>query len=93
MNTVQSGDRVQVRCSSSLEDGTLLEIEQNDPTPYWIRTGQPKKLKMISDTLLGMEVGEQKTMTVRPCDGLGKRVLVHRITVVAIRRSDIAARQ
>ncbi len=82
MSSVASGDRVKILCSSSLRDGTYLDTDEVRNTPYWIRAGTSGVTNGASEAVLGMCVGDRKTVTTAPRDS---RAVTLELLVVDIR--------
>lgn len=82
--TVKTGDYVSVNYTGSLEDGTVFDTSRADiamaenlynpyrsyePLPFIAGSGQ--MIKGFDDAVMGMAVGEKKTVTILPEDGYG----------------------
>jgi peptidylprolyl isomerase len=72
MQRVSIGDKVQILCASRLDDGTVLDHEEDLDRPVWLLAGKQNKLQMVSDALIGMHVGEQKSVSIPPEKGFGR---------------------
>ena len=72
VDRVARGDRVQVLCASRLDDGSWLDDEASRRVPFWLKAGEPTKLQAVTDALVGMQVGERKTVVVTPQAAYGR---------------------
>jgi len=81
----KSGDKVRVHYSGKLEDGTVFD---NTFTrgPMEFTLGQEQTVIGFDEGILGMEVGERKTITVPPKKGFGAW---SRNNIMTIKKSDI----
>jgi FKBP-type peptidyl-prolyl cis-trans isomerase 2 len=70
MDTVNSGDRVQIRCGVAHTDAEIDAALASD-VPYWIRAGAASGRAMVSPALVGMQVGERKLIVLQPEDAFG----------------------
>ena len=59
---VMSGDRVQIRCAPTPGDLDIVVAAGTDADPYWIRAGARAKQALIGPGLVGMKIGEMKTI-------------------------------
>ncbi|MDH3998279.1 MAG: peptidylprolyl isomerase [Desulfuromonadales bacterium] len=72
MNRAQEGDTVTVTFQGLLEDGSVFDSsEENDPLTFIL--GENEVLPGFELAVIGMEVGDQKTVTLPPEDGYGVR--------------------
>lgn len=72
MSEARNGDRVKVHYTGKLWDGRILgSTENNQPVEFTIGSGQI--VPGIEKGIIGMEVGERKTITIPPEDGFGPR--------------------
>ncbi len=70
MNKAQDGDTVTVNFHGVLEDGSVFDVsDETDPLTFII--GENEVLPGFERAVLGMEIGEQKTVTVPPEEGYG----------------------
>jgi len=86
MQTIASGDWVQILCASRTDEGTSLESETARATPYWVKTGNPERLKLVSDALIGKKVGESATFTFPVAGGDEGSNQINDLMVVAIKK-------
>jgi len=82
MPKAQDGDMVTVVYQGLLEDGSVFD-SSGDDEPLIFVLGEDKVLPGFEKAVLGMEVGEQKTVRVPPEEGFGIRLerLVDEFTV------------
>jgi len=73
MLKAQEGDTVTVVYQGLLEDGSLFDSSAEDE-PLIVVLGEDKVLPGFEKALLGMAVGEQKTIRVPPEEGFGIRL-------------------
>ena len=71
MTKIKSGDKVKLHYSAKFEDGKLYQSTENrDPEQFDLGEGQV--IEGIRKNLIGMEVGEKKTFTVKPDEAFGE---------------------
>lgn len=70
MSKVKSGDKVKVHYTGKLEDGTVFDSSKDRP-PFEFTVGKNEVIPGFEKNLVGMEVGDKKTMTVAPEEGYG----------------------
>jgi len=73
MLKAQEGDTVTVVYQGLLEDGSIFDSSAEDE-PLIVVLGEDKVLPGFEKALLGMAVGEQKTIRVPPEEGFGIRL-------------------
>jgi peptidylprolyl isomerase len=74
MNKAQEGDTVTVTFQGVLDDGSVFDAsDENDPLTFVL--GENEVLPGLEIAILGMEVGDQKTVTIPPEQGYGVRQL------------------
>jgi peptidylprolyl isomerase len=88
---VVRGDRVQLLCASRLADGTWADHEVDPDAPLWLDAGACTRPQPISDAVIGMAVGESKTLVIPPLQGFGplRPEMVFRVRPTAL-PSDVA---
>jgi peptidylprolyl isomerase len=70
MSVVQAGNVVHVHYTGKFESGDVFDTsEGGDPLEF--TAGSPEVIVGVSNGVLGMAVGESKTITVTPEDGYG----------------------
>ena len=85
MSEATNGDRVKVNYTGKLQDGKVIgSTENNQPVEFTIGSGQI--MPGIEKGIMGMEVGERKTITIPPQDGFGPR---REELVVDVNRSEL----
>jgi peptidylprolyl isomerase len=72
MNRAQTGDTVRIHFTGRLENGTVFGSSQA-AEPIQLILGSGQMIEGLDRALVGMEVGEKKTVTVSPEDGFGPR--------------------
>ena len=70
--TVKQGDVVKVRYVLTLEDGTVYYTSAGRE-PLEVTTGKGQLIPGLEEALIGMRVGDNKTVTVRPEKAYGQR--------------------
>lgn len=71
---VQKGDRLKVDYKGTLEDGTEFDSSLNPGRePLEFTAGAGQMIKGFDAAVIGMKVGEEKTVTFQPEDGYGAR--------------------
>jgi peptidylprolyl isomerase len=70
MSKVKDGDKVKVHYTGKLEDGTVFDSSKDRP-PFEFTIGRREVIPGFEKNLVGMEVGDRKTMTVTPEEGYG----------------------
>lgn len=71
MSEIKDGDKVQIHYTGRLEDGTVFETSDEDK-PLEFVVGSDQIITGISMAVLGMKVGETKTVNISPEDGFGE---------------------
>jgi peptidylprolyl isomerase len=69
----QNGDTVQVNYTLSLEDGTTYETTVGKE-PVELALGEGKSLPDFENAIVGMKVGELKTITIPAADAYGEHI-------------------
>ena len=72
MNKAQEGDKVTVTHQGVLDDGIIFD-ESDDSVPLTFTLGENEVLPGMEIAVLGMEVGDRKTVTIPPEHGYGVR--------------------
>ncbi len=81
--SVKKGDKVVVNYTGTLEDGTVFDTsyhgDHSHPIEFTVGSGEI--IKGFDEAVVGMEVGEEKEITILPEDAYGERnsELVQRI--------------
>lgn len=72
MKKIQIGDSVTVNYTGKLEDGTIFDSSLNEGRePLSSKLGEGKLIKGFEDGLIGMTVGETKTIHIEPENAYG----------------------
>jgi peptidylprolyl isomerase len=85
MNQVKCGDRVKVHINIFLENGTKF-VSSGDDEPLEFTIGKGEVISGFENAVIGMEVGEEKTVKVPPEEAFGLR---YEELVVDVNRNDI----
>lgn len=73
MSTIKNGDRVSVNYTGKLEDGSIFDTSiQEGRTPLEATLGQGMLIPGFENGLIGMSVGETKTVEIEPENAYGK---------------------
>lgn len=72
MTKAQDGDLVMVVYQGTLEDGSVFDSSDEDE-PLAFVLGEDAVLPGFEKAVLGMEIGEQKTIRIPPEEGFGMR--------------------
>ena len=72
MAQAKSGDKVTVHYSGSLEDGTIFSSTYEEDEPFEFTIGEKNVLSSFQNAVIGMKMGETKTISVPPEDGYGE---------------------
>jgi peptidylprolyl isomerase len=72
MTKAQDGDMVMVVYQGALEDGSIFDSSDEDE-PLAFVLGEDSVLPGFEKAILGMEIGEQKTIRIPPDEGFGMR--------------------
>ncbi len=68
--SVKLGDKVSIQYVGKFEDGTIFDSSQGrDPLEF--EAGSPNIIEGMSQAVLGMKVGEEKTVEIPPEQGYG----------------------
>lgn len=73
MTQIKNGDSVSVNYTGKLEDGTVFDTSiQEGRTPLTAKLGQGQLIKGFESGLIGMSVGEKKTVEIEPSEAYGQ---------------------
>jgi peptidylprolyl isomerase len=72
MKKVQNGDTVRVHFSASFNDGTEFATTLGE-NPLELTIGDRKLLGCFEESVVGMEEGEKKTVSIEPSQAMGER--------------------
>ena len=70
-NTIENNNTVTVHYVGTLEDGTVFDSSREKETPFTFTTGVNQVVSGFNDAVLGMKVGETKTVTLTPAEAYG----------------------
>jgi peptidylprolyl isomerase len=84
MSQAKCGDKVKVHVNVWLEDGTNF-VSSRDDEPLEFTIGKGEVISGFENAVIGMEVGEKKTITITPEDAFGQR---HEELVLDVPKSD-----
>ena len=69
---VKQGDKVKVEYEGTFDDGTVFDSSKNHG-PLEFEAGTGKVIPGFDQAIIGMEVGQEKTIKIAPKDGYGER--------------------
>ena len=70
--TIKEGDAISVHYTGRLENGEIFDSSQGrSPLDFTVGSGQ--LIKGFDHAVMGMAVGEKKTVTLQPADAYGER--------------------
>jgi len=72
MSLVKKGSRVKILYTGKLKDGSVFETNIGD-APLEFTVGKGKVIKGFENAVMGMKVGETKTVTIKPADAYGAK--------------------
>lgn len=84
MSQAKCGDKVTIHINVWLENGTNF-VSSRDDEPLEFTIGKGEVISGFENAIIGMEVGEKKTVTIPPEDAFGQR---HEELVVDVSKSD-----
>ncbi len=73
MATVTKGDTVKVHYVGRLADGEVFDSSRERNEPFIFIIGEEMVIPGFEAAVIGMAVGEKKTVTIAPVDGYGER--------------------
>ena len=65
-NTVETNNMVTVHYVGTFTDGTVFDSSRDKETPFAFTTGSGQVVPGFDDAVIGMKVGETKTVTLTP---------------------------
>ncbi len=85
MPIAQEGDTVTITYRGTLEDGSLFDVAEEEEETRFV-LGDNKVIPGLERAITGMEVGEQKTVTIPPEEAYGIRLprLVEKVSLKAL---------
>ena len=72
MSQVKKGSRVKILYTGKLKDGSVFETNVGE-APLEFTVGKGKVIKGFENAVMGMQMGETKTVTIKPADAYGAR--------------------
>ncbi len=72
MSQVKNGDMVKVHYTCRLENGKVFESSRNRQ-PLEVTIGTASAIPAFGKAIMGMEIGEKKTVTIPPEEAYGQR--------------------
>lgn len=78
---VEKGNKVKIEYEGKLEDGTVFDSSKNHGKPLEFEAGSGQLIKGFNDAVIGMKVGEEKDITLKPEEAYGepKQEMVQKI--------------
>ncbi len=70
---VEKGDKVKVHYTGTLENGEVFDTSRNEE-PLEFEAGSEELIPGFSNGVIGMSVGEKKTVEIKPEDAYGQRI-------------------
>jgi peptidylprolyl isomerase len=72
MSIVKKGDKIKVEYEGVLEDGTVFDSSSLKGCPLEFEVGSGQLLRKFEEAVIGMNIGEEKEITISPKDGYGE---------------------
>ncbi|NPE26941.1 peptidylprolyl isomerase [Methanococcoides sp. SA1] len=69
---VKKGDKIKVDYEGKLESGEIFDASSKHGQPLEFVAGEGVVVKGFDEAVIGMEVGEEKTVTLKPEDAYGE---------------------
>lgn len=69
---VEKGNKVKVDYTGTLEDGSVFDSSEKHGQPLDVQVGSGMIIKGFDDALIGMEVGDEKEITLKPEEAYGE---------------------
>ena len=69
---VEKGNKVKVDYTGTLEDGSVFDSSEKHGQPLDVQVGSGMIIKGFDDALMGMEVGDEKEITLKPEEAYGE---------------------
>lgn len=69
--TVQNGNEVEISYTGKLEDGTVFDTTESRG-PFKFTAGSENIIQGMNDAVIGMEIGEEKTVELQPDEAYGQ---------------------
>jgi peptidylprolyl isomerase len=84
MNQAKNGDTVKVHYTGTLENGRVLDTSRGGP-PLGVEIGSGKLIPGFEKAIIGMKIGNTKTITILPEEAYGAR---YNELVLEVKKSD-----
>ncbi len=68
---VKQGDKVEIEYTGKFEDGTVFDSSEKHGKPLEFEVGKGQIIKGFEDAVVGMEVGDEKEITLPPEEAYG----------------------
>src|SRR5680860_803627 len=68
---VKKGDKIRVEYTGSLEDGTVFDASEKHGEALAFEAGAGVVVSGFDNAVIGMDVGEEKTVTLKPEEAYG----------------------
>ncbi|MCP3684899.1 MAG: peptidylprolyl isomerase [bacterium] len=69
---IENGNTVVVEYTGTFDNGEVFDSSEGKP-PFEFKVGEGKVIKGFEKAILGMQKGEEKTVTINPDDAYGER--------------------
>lgn len=70
--TVKKGDKIKVDYVGTFEDGTVFDSTEKHGAPLEFEVGAGQLIKGFDEAVVGMKVGQEKKITLKPADAYGE---------------------
>jgi len=71
--SVKEGEKVSVEYKGMLEDGTVFDASEKHGKPLEFEVGKKMVIKGFNDAVVGMKVGDEKDIVIKPEEAYGQR--------------------
>ncbi len=68
-----AGDEVSVQYTGTLDDGSIFDSSEKQGKPIQFTVGQGQVIAGFEKAIVGMEVGQEKNITITPDEAYGRR--------------------
>ena len=89
MKTAQLGDRAKIHYTVKLPSGEVLGTSKTGP-PLEFTLGKGKLIKKLEQGIVGMQVGETRTVELSPEEGYGRR---DESRVITVKKKELPTQQ
>jgi FKBP-type peptidyl-prolyl cis-trans isomerase 2 len=73
MSKAQKGDKIKVHYTGKFEDGKVFDSSRDRGQPLEFTLGQGRLIRGFEDAVMGMEIGQTKTVNIPPEEAYGPR--------------------